>query len=243
MAKKLNKAPLQEVIFELRWKVSGTEELQRFNYLHGDLYSSVKKELELREAIVPPEFPVELYINRPIYRFRSKMGGYPLIQIGPGILTTNTIDQEYYWDTFNNFTKNILDKFFSVYQFPSETNIELALQFHDFIEFSFKEQDIYEFLKNNLHINFDQTFFATSNNPKEISFGFSYELEIGTFIIKINKGKNPQNKEGIIIQLKILHRKFEEETDQIMKWVNNAHDICSDTFIKMTEGDLYNSFK
>ncbi|OQX79446.1 MAG: hypothetical protein B6D61_03520 [Bacteroidetes bacterium 4484_249] len=243
MAKKLNNAPLQEVIFELRWKVSGPEELQRFNYLHGDLYSLVKKDLKYRETLLPPEIPVELYINRPIYRFRPVKGGYPLIQIGPGILTTNTIDQDYYWEKFNTFTKDTLNNLFNVFQFPSGTNIDLALQYHDFFEFSFSNQNIYKFLKDNLHIYFNQDFFITSKNPNEISLGFSYNTEFGTFVIKINKGKNQQNKEGVIVQFKVLHRKFELEGEKIMTWVNNAHDICSDTFIKLTKGDLYNSFK
>jgi len=153
------------------------------------------------------------------------------------------IDQDYYWNSFNEFTENVLNNFLSVINFSEETKLELILQYHDFIEFSFIDQDIFKFLNNFLHINLNQTFFSAPNNPKEISLGLSYDTEIGTFITKINKGINPQKKEGIIIQFKVLQNNLNRDLNQILSWINKAHEICSDAFVKMSEGDLYNSFK
>jgi len=39
---KLPNAPLIEVIFEPRWKVTDKEKLSKCQYLHGDLLSSIK---------------------------------------------------------------------------------------------------------------------------------------------------------------------------------------------------------
>ncbi|MBV6460184.1 MAG: hypothetical protein HJHJAOHD_00286 [Flavobacteriales bacterium] len=97
---KLPNAPLVEVIFELRWKVTDKEELTKCQYLHGDLYASIKDIYNFREALVAPEVPMELYLNIPAHRFRVAQNNYPLVQVGPGLLTLNTIDSKYNWEEF-----------------------------------------------------------------------------------------------------------------------------------------------
>jgi len=71
---KLPNAPLLEVIFELRWKITNKNDLAKYQYLHGDLYSILKNSYHFRESLAPVEIPVEVLINKPIHRFRKEKG-------------------------------------------------------------------------------------------------------------------------------------------------------------------------
>jgi len=99
---KLPNAPLIEVIFELRWEIKQKSDLTKYQYLIGDLYSSIKGDFPIRESLAPPEIPTEILINNPAHRFRSDKNQYPLVQVGPGLLTLNTTDENYFWNDFYN---------------------------------------------------------------------------------------------------------------------------------------------
>ena len=75
-------------------------DLSKVQYLYGDLYSELKQKYPHRESIVPTEIPLDILINQPVHRFRSAPNDYPLFQVGPGIITLNTTDSKYYWNTF-----------------------------------------------------------------------------------------------------------------------------------------------
>ncbi|MDZ4758427.1 MAG: TIGR04255 family protein, partial [Bacteroidota bacterium] len=151
---KLPNAPLVEVIFELRWKVDKNDELVKCQYLHGDLFAKVKETYTYREALIASDMPLEFCRNLPTHRFRVAKDEYPLIQIGPGVMTVNTIDSKYIWEDYEtqiiNTTKNLID---DVYKFRPEQNITLILQYFDILEFSFSEEDVYSFLSDNLNIS------------------------------------------------------------------------------------------
>ncbi|HPH00719.1 MAG TPA: TIGR04255 family protein, partial [Tenuifilaceae bacterium] len=87
---KLPKAPLVEVVFELRWQIINKVDLSKIPYLYGDIYSQLKNKYPFRESIVPPEIPIDILINQPVHRFRTAPNDYPLFQVGTGIITLNT---------------------------------------------------------------------------------------------------------------------------------------------------------
>ena len=39
---KLPKAPLLEIIFEINWDITNKNDIVKFQYLHGDLFSNLK---------------------------------------------------------------------------------------------------------------------------------------------------------------------------------------------------------
>jgi uncharacterized protein (TIGR04255 family) len=241
MARKLNKAPLQEVIFELRWAVLSSQELSKFNFLHGDLFNLLKDSLPFREQLVLPEIPAELLINNPVYRFRPKEAGYPLIQVGPGILTTNTIDEDYLWKNFSGFTNNTVSQFLKVYSFEPDTKLSLSLRYIDFLPFSFSENNVFDFINTNLQLNTSQNFFSSVKNPGDANFSFSYDTDFGTFNLILSKGKN-KDQVGIAIHFRMSKISVDTKIEDIIIWINNAHKICSDSFINLTKGKLYDSF-
>ena len=163
---KLPNAPLVEVVFELRWKVENKEELDKHQYLHGDMYALINKEYSYRENLYPSEVPLDVLAYTPTHRFRNKKEGFPLIQTGVGLLTVNTNDEYYFWESYKDRCIETTKKLFEAFEVVrSKESIITVLQYQDFLFFDFYNENVYDYLKNNLHIEIQQNFFQTKNNP------------------------------------------------------------------------------
>jgi len=243
---KLPNAPLLEVIFELSWNVNTSTEREKFQFLLGDIYFQLKDEYPKRIALQPPiigfELPIEVLANKPMYRF-IKNDFYPIYQIGPGLLSVNTVDSVYFWKDFESEILNILEKFSLSYDFEPNTNLNIALKYIDFYEFDFKN-DAFSFLKENLHLDINQNIRTLQDgNPIFVNFGTGYKNNIGVYNIIINPGVIHQKGEGFIVETNIVSQTNSSELNNISPWLMQAHSILSENFIKMTEGKMYESFK
>ena len=240
---KLPNAPLIEIILELRWKIINKADLSKVQYLYGDLYSELKQKYPFRESIVPTEIPIDILINQPVHRYRTAPNDYPLVQVGPGIITLNTIDSKYFWDEFSNLAENLLDAFLKVYPVETDDKFTPSVLFLDFFPFDFENNDIHKYINENFNITFGQSFFKTESYPKNLNLGFYYRLEIGDLSIAFQHGKNSNQQEGILLQTRINGTPLPADKEEISNWINKSHEICSDLFKKLTEGKLYESFK
>jgi uncharacterized protein (TIGR04255 family) len=239
---KLPNAPLVEVIFELRWKVTDKEELTKCQYLHGDLYASLKDHYKFREALIAPEVPIELYLNAPAHRFRVAQNDYPLVQVGPGLITLNTVDSKYIWEDYEEQIKNVIKIFLEVYQFNSQQEISLSLQYFDFFKFNFESNNVFDFISNNLNITVKQNFFDNSNNPNNINLGFHYNTDLGSLSISVIRGIDIAKSDGIIMQTNIKSKLIKPDLNLVNDWLGKSHEFCSTLFKDMTKGTLYESF-
>lgn len=237
---KLPKAPLLEVIFEINWDITNNNDIVKFQYLHGDLYSNLKNEYPKRENLVPAEVPFEIMKNMAMYRFR-KENGYPLVQIGPGILTFNTTDELYFWDDYRAEITKVTNSLSEVFPEISNTNLFLTLTYLDFFEIDVNSENVIEFINKNLNLNVNQTF-IDNRNTKEINLTFTYKINEDTLLLNLRNG-NLNSKKGIILQTKLVGEKKKYTKDEQLKWLNNAHEACSNIFKKITTKNFYNSFK
>ena len=76
-----------------------------------------------------------------------------------------------------------------------------------------------------------------------INLGFYYELPIGALSITFQKSKSNNQQDGIVLQTRINGNPLNVKKEEISDWINKSHEICSDLFKKLTEGELYESFK
>ena len=240
---KLPKAPLYEVVLELRWKITNKSDLTKVQYLYGDIYNILKNKYPYRESIAPPEIPMEILINQPMHRFRVAQDDYPLFQVGPGIITLNTVDDKYFWDTFSTEIEELFHSFLSVYAFQTNEKLIPSILFIDFFPFDFKDNDVYAFLSNNFNIEFKQNFIDNINNPKDVNIGFFYEISQGDLSVIFHRGKDSKNSEGIVVQTRINGISLNPDITEIKTWTDESHNVCSELFKKLTEGKLYESFK
>jgi len=238
---KLSKAPLLEVIFEINWDITNNNDIAKFQYLHGDLYSILKSEYPKRENLVPSEVPIDIMKNRAMFRFR-KEDGYPLVQVGPGILTLNTTDELYFWNDYRKEITKVTNSLSEVFPEISQTNLFLTLTYLDFFEIDTETENVIEYINQNLNLNVNQTFIE-NENTKEVNLALSYKINDDTLLLNLRNGIVNNNKKGVILQTKLIGTKKKYSNEEQLNWLNKAHETCSDIFKKITTEDFYNSFK
>ena len=239
---KLPKAPLLEIIFEINWDITNKNDIVKFQYLHGDLFSNLKDKYPYRENLLPPEVPLDIAKGMPVYRFRKEKLGYPLTQIGPGILTYNTIDELYFWNDFKTEVKHLTNSFSEVFSEINNTNLFLTLTYIDFFEIDFNKQNLITFINENLSLNVNQSI-INNKNTNAINLTLSYQIEDNILSLNLRNGVVSNNKQGIILQTKLIGKKQTYTNKEQAKWLNEAHETCSSIFKKITTDKLYSSFK
>jgi len=240
---KLPKAPLIEVIFEIKWDITNKADILDFQYIHGDLYSRLRDKYPYRENVLPPEVPLEVVKGLPVFRYRKDKNCYPLIQVGPGLLTVNTNDDEYYWDTYLVEINSTLENFNNIYSKFTGLMLSPSITYIDFFEVDFTKTNPLDFINENLGLTVEQNFLEKGNlTAKEVNLTFNNTSGDNLLSLNLRSGKF-NNKEGVVMQTKIIGKKTKYSNEQLNSWLNETHEVCSKTFKKITGGKLYHSFK
>jgi uncharacterized protein (TIGR04255 family) len=239
---KLPNAPLLEVVFELRWQIKQKSDLTKYQYLVGDLYSQIKDKYPYRENLTPPEIPIDFLVNNPVHRFRVEKNKYPLVQVGPGVITLNTTEEYYYWEDFYQSAESLTNSFFNVYPIDTES-FKPNLSYFDFFKINFKENNVNDFVNSFLNLTHSQDFIEINTNPFDLDVGFFYLIDLGKLSVTLKKGQNSQSEEGIVMQMSLIGEKSSTNNENLLTWLGSAHSFLSDLFKKITHGELYNSFK
>lgn len=240
---KLPNAPLVEVIFEIKWQIINQNDIVDFQYLHGDLYSVIKSKYPARENLIPPEIPVEALKGKPFYRYRSGENNYPLVQLGPGVLSINNTDEDYYWDTFEKEIDYLLDSFVSVYPKSNELKFTPSLTYIDFFEIDFEKTSSLKFINENFNLNITQSFLSKENISKELNLMFSFEINDKTLVLEFKHAMLNQNKKGIVLQTKIVGQNIKYSRTNLSEWINESHNTTRKVFMDIVREELYETFK
>lgn len=252
----LKNKPLIEAIFELRWELkkdeSGMQIDPHYKLIIGRLYEKFKSEYPKHEQLPSAKMPDEIASYIAQHRFRKEAGKWPLIQIGPGILTVNDTEG-YIWEDFESRIIEAVNALFELYP-DSEKNLiidRLMLRYIDSIPFDFEKNDIFEFLKNQLKIKIDlyQKLFDETEVKKfpinfNLNFSFISTNPVGKIDLKFVSGK----VKGIdaLIWETIFKSKTEVarySQEQIANWIIDAHNLTDDWFFKLIEGELMRRFE
>lgn len=97
---KLSKAPLQEVVFEIHWKLDFLAEQGLYNDPGFAFASGRFSELAVREyskyiSLKPPTIPEQLFAFKAVHQFWKEDNTYPVMQLGLGLFTVNDTDLNY----------------------------------------------------------------------------------------------------------------------------------------------------
>lgn len=252
MTKKiLENKPLVEAIFELKWNLqeseSGTRTDPHYKLLVGRIYEKIKDEYPFHEQLPTATMPDELVGHVIQHRFRKNENEWPLIQIGPGIITLNDT-KGYTWDNFKEKSICMLNTLFETYP-DAEINLNvngLSLRYIDAITFDFKNDNILVFLKEQLktEIHLYQKLFEdteVSNLPLgfDMKFSFSSAKPKGNIYLRFVRGKK-EELDALMLET-IVQSAAEDppkDTDGIVAWITDAHDLTDDWFFKLIEGEL-----
>jgi len=252
----LKNKPLVEAIFELRWELqepaSGMKIDPHYKILIGRIYDRVKDEYPFHEQLPTAAIPDEIagYIVQ--HRFRKDKDKWPLIQIGPGIITLNDTGG-YIWEDFEKRLYHILKVLFDAYP-DAETNLKInwaLLRYIDAVDFNYEENNIFSFLSSNLKICIDiyeKLFEETGvgNLPLgfDLRFSFPATKPKGAVHLRFVRGKR-KNEDALIweTQVQSVGEYAPKTKEQIRTWVTDAHTLTDDWFFKMIEGKLMRRFE
>ena len=264
----LKNKPLVEAIFEIRWHLEADSDINfidkdglkhptrvdpHYKLLIGRLYDKIIDKYPFHESLPASKMPDEISAYVIQHRFRKAENKWPLIQLGPGILTVNdTVD--YVWEDFLVKIENILKIFYEIYPKSNENLMlnGLLLRYINAVEFDFDEDLVFDFLKNQLktEVNLYPKLFEDTNVKKkpmnfDLKFDFQSENPKGLIFIRFSKGYNKiLNQYAIIWETVVKSDKDNVPNDlqSIMRWIEKAHDLADDWFFKLIEGELERKF-
>lgn len=252
----LQNKPLIEALFEVRWELqtrpANMDKTIRvdphYKLLVGSLYSKMKEEYPFHMPLPASTLPDEIAAYVVQHRFRKEENGWPLFQLGPGILSLNDSVQ-YTWEDFSERINTIVNELKNVY--PSEvSNLRVSSLLLRYINSShIDNENILKFLqeKMKIEIKMNPKFFqdkSVEKNPSNFDVQFSYSLVglDGDIHLRFiyNKIMNDLRWE-IFISSNFEAKDF--ASSEIVEWAEMAHSIVEDWFLKIIDGELMEEYK
>lgn len=242
---KLKHAPLQEVIFELFWKLpldeSGFPFDPGFELAQGVFASRIKKFFPLRKRTFPEDINLRIY-PKPIHQFWKGELTWPVVQLGPGILTVNDTDANYVWK--GNFQKNIKTAVQILRQsYSSGLHLErIRLQYIDAVEFNPDEETAIAFIDRNLNTGL-QNRYRVPGKSRGVHIAQVFELpKDSRLMLNIQSGKHNKTGQPAIIWTTAVEKSKGLNFDNLNPWLKFAHRVTSNTFVNMLNPEFYASF-
>jgi len=256
MKKILKNKPLREAIFEVRWQLQkqGGNAMIDPNYkiLVGSIYDKIRKEYPFHEELPTAAIPDEIsgYVVK--HRFRAEKDKWPLIQIGPGIITLNDT-KDYQWEDFKTRISFLLKVLFKMYP-ESKTDLKingLLLRYINAINFDYDTKNILTFLKKKMKIELEinsDLFKKTSINDLPIGLdlrlSFPSSIPKGAIHLKFARGKI-RNSDALIweTQVQSIGKDAPKTKKEINSWTEEAHELSIKWFFGTIKGDLERMFE
>ena len=253
--KDLKNKPLVEAYVEIRWRLPEQEMGQSFDYqfLLGRLHDQIKNKFPYHEPLPFARIPDEMAGHTVQHRFRTQRDGWPVIQVGPGIFTFNETSK-YIWSSFKTDVLEAVEYYYSAY--PQKEKLEpesISLKYIDAIQFDHKEQDVRQFLRDKLKVGITLPDGLQSGHmehkPRSLKFEVSLPCDKpkGQAVVLFATGSH--NKVGSEYPSIIWHTTVQSAGNdvpiipqELESWLDSAHRITHDWFVKFSEGDLLRSF-
>ena len=199
--------PLLEAIFELRWELeqnqtTGTLRDPSYPMMYGRMYEKFKKELPIIEDLPTTQVHPEANPFVVRHRMRAKKEEWPLIQVGPGVLTVNET---------KNYSSLIARSVEAIQElFPTDSLplnfIKAEIRYVNGIALEKSIENPLSFLAEKLHtkIEMDPEIFElndASDQPIGLGLNVLYPLQdpVGQLGISINLGQMDK-KPAYIVQ-------------------------------------------
>jgi len=260
----LNNKPLVEAILEVRWAlqtvqrqgllpvgllptgIAGAPVVQvdpHFRLVLGRFYDRVRAEYPKHEPLPSAFLPDPIVGHGVQHRFRHAED-WPIIQLGPGILTVNDT-HKYKWEHFQPRCIQAIKTLFEAHPEPQTLRIEsLLLRYIDAVDFDYTTNDLGAFLKENMDVQcgLPDAIFKDSpvrRAPETFKWETSYKCSspAGRVTLLFAAGAREQ-KNALIWEtvFKTAGQDLPQLPDDFETWVEAAHDVTDDWFFKLIEG-------
>lgn len=243
----LKNAPLKEVMFEVHWDLDFILE-QNTLYDNGfesavlNFTKACQENFNELVILKPENIPPIAFNNKVTHRFHKVKDKHPLYQLGPGVFTVNDNNKNYIWSDFYNMVKDgtkFLRDSYKKELIPKD----LQLRYIDRVSPKiFGNKNKFEFLRDHLGINAESYSFVKGTLANiQFSKNFNINEDIMLHLV-VSTGIDNLTKEDVIEWHTFITNKKRVSWSQLDEWLENAHDVCSNTFKKMISKDLYEYF-
>jgi len=255
-SQQLKNPPLVEVILEVRWElqdgpVPQTKADPNYILLPGKLHDRLSNNYPYHEQLPQTSIPDEISPYMVKHRFRHEKDGWPLIQVGPGILTVNHTKKYTTFDEFCPLAVSAVNQLFEVYPESESLKISsLLLRYIDAKEFDYKKDDVMTFLRDKMGVplSLPGKLFETTGVEKVArnlmwNSSFPCRKPRGLATLKLATGVSNGRPALIWEQIvKSSHGDVPEMPKGFKNWIKDAHKVTESWFLSLIEGELEQEF-
>lgn len=254
----LPKKPLVEAIFEVRWALQKRGPLESevdpgFQILFGRFYDKISVDFPELEDLPAAQIPEHLIPNVARHRFRKKHNGWPLIQLGPGLLTVNDTE-DYTWKIYQRLLQQGVSALFDAYPRNIAPLVlsQISLRYLDAIPLNTmgEGKNILSFLDDHLHtkVSVDPLIFENpqaSQEPMGLQLRLNYSLPglRGTGSIALSTGLK-DDIPSVILDMSVVSQGSDVPNNihALTEWFERAHEFTDHWFFTLCRGGLIEVF-
>ena len=250
----LRNKPLVEAIFEMHWalqqKAPGVALDPHYRLLLSRLYDRLLTTYPEHEQLDAARLPEEMAGHAVQHRFRTAKDDWPLVQLGPGVLTVNDT-HKYKWEDFCARLMDVQGKLYAAYPDPNELRVEsLFLRYIDAVDLDYPSSSVFQFLQDKLKISISlpQNLFENTNVealPQHFESRQMYRSTRPLGVINLRFATGQWSNEPALIwetTIQSAGPDLPKMPEGFEAWLDQAHTLVNDWFFKMIEGDLYRRF-
>ena len=186
-------------------------------------------------------------------QFRVARERWPLLQIGPGILTVNDTEG-YTWTKFRPLLKHAIEGLFESY--PSEiaciSPAQAVLRYLNALPFDPDNPDrpLLHFLRDKLHVTVDpdRRLFSdplAAAKPVAANLNLTFPLDTPSALGSVSFATGQSaNKPSIIWEITVRSggQDVPQAPEELMKWLDDAHLVARKWFFTLARGEPLESF-
>ena len=228
-----------------------------FQLAVGAIYGQIKQEYAHVEQLPANDAPPGQLPHVVRLRFRPAANEWPVMQFGPGIATIN-FTQQYSWTTFRQDSLRLREVLLTAYGDAVLEPIACSLRYRNAVHFNYAEQDIFEFLRQQLNLSLVLSPYipgtvGVPSWPNDINLNLRFSLtrptgvgvmrvQTGIDLSEANSAGGSGGKPIILLDYEVQSRGSEapmlENEQAFQLWLEAAHSVIHDWFFASIEGPL-----
>lgn len=252
----LRKKPLLEAVFELRWKSRIEDTLPSsvdpdYSFLVGLFQGAVKNDFPFPVRLPASQIPAELVNYVAQYQFRVADGAWPLVQLGPGLLTVNETTTYVWKDHFERYCVDLIRKLVDVHPNAGQLSpYQAQLRFINGLNVD-DDNDVLEELKRQLNTRIGLPndviqSVGSDSAPNGLQMAISFPLQQPSANLTISMSKARSNEKNVIMfDISVISAESQLESffDDYNTWLQSAHDVAESVFFGFLSDDLLERFE
>lgn len=249
-----DRAPLAEVIFELKWKLTPSPVLggppadPAYKLLPGSLFERLKSVYPFHEALPAASVPDEFVPQIVQHRFRTAQDAYPLVQVGPGILAVND-SRGYAWRRFLPEVVDAVTKLRDTYTGQLDPEA-VVLRYVNAVPFDFSSANALDFMRDNLKVavQYPSGLFSDRHvapRPGTILLSSTHKVDspAGVVSLKFSTGEF-RSSQHLLWETEVRSSGDDAPgLDQLQEWLDSAHRLARAWFFVLIEGKLEDEYR